>query len=133
MRRIGLALFWVLVGVSLIGMAVGEGLPFKVIASPKFGFARGALTVKIIVPRKPEHRHLAVAVDCDGFYRSWQEVIHGEDGPGVFDEMFESMPAGHCDVRATLYKIDPKVASGVSSRTVRDRACFAGMGVLCGE
>ena len=112
--------------------AFGELLPkFKVQASPKFGVSGGALCVKVIVPKLPENRRLAVAIDCDRFYRSWQDNIDGEQGPGAFDTCVDAMPAGQCVIGATVYRSDPKAKFGVSSKTVTDRACFAGMDVTC--
>lgn len=131
MTRIGLALLLVLMGTSLVGW-ITEGLRFRVQASPKFGLSGQTLTVKVTVPRKAEHRRLALLVDCDtGFFQSWQEAIHGEGGPGVFDWSRQKMAPGICHVLATVYWVDPKAKSGVASRSTSDVACFAGMDVVC--
>lgn len=129
MIRLGLSLFWVLVGVSVIGMLAPT--PIAVSVTPQIGMAGAALCVKVLIDRHAENRILATGIECDRYSRSWQEQLDGEDAPYARRHCFEGMPAGRCEVSARVYRVDRTAKDGVGSFGARATACFVGGEVEC--
>ena len=129
MTRLGLALLWVLVGVSLVGLFAPT--PVRLSVTPRFGMSGGSLCVKVLVERHAENRILATGIECDRYSRLWQEQLDGDTAPYERRHCFEKMPAGHCAIGASVYRVDRSEKNGVATFSARDTACFAGMDVEC--
>ena len=133
MIRLGLSLLVVLIGVSVTGWAVPESSkhPVRLNVSPHMGFDGQALCVKVTVPKHADNRILATAIDCDRFYRSWQEQINGDQSPYERRHCFEKMPQGRCAIGVSLFRMDAAEKNGVATFRANGESCFAGMDVTC--
>lgn len=131
MRRAGLACGWVILGVTLIGWATEKVKPVTVAVNPALGMSGKSLCLSVTVPRHADNRILATAIDCERFYRSWQEQLDGEDAAYARRHCFDKMPAGTCAIGVALFRVDGSKADGIAVYRDRGTACFAGGEVQC--
>ena len=131
--KIALAVFWVLVGVTVVGWlrAESDRYPVRVSVTPRVGMARQNLCVSVIVPRNSDNRILSTTVDCEHFYRSWQEQLNGDGAPYQRRTCVEKLPAGRCAIGVSLYRLDAKAKDGIAVYSDRGQACFIGGEVVC--
>ena len=131
MRRASLSLVWVVIAVSLIGWAVEKTKPVTLAVNPTLGMTGKSLCLSVTVPRHADNRILATAIDCERFYRSWQEQLDGEDAHYSRRHCFDGMPAGSCALSVALFRLDGSKADGIAVYRDRQTACFAGGEVQC--
>lgn len=127
------ALLVVILGVTVVGWLRDESekRPVRLTVTPQIGMARQSLCVSVIIPRHRDNRLLATVIDCEAFYRSWQEQINGEEAPYQRRHCFEKMPAGQCQIGASLFRLDATEKQGIAIYRADGSACFAGMETEC--
>lgn len=130
-RRASYALVWVILGVTLIGWAVETIKPVTLAVNPAIGMTGKSLCISVTVPRHTDNRILATAIDCERFYRSWQEQLNGEDAAYARRHCVDSMPAGACAIGVALFRLDGSKADGIAVYRDRQTACFAGGEAQC--
>lgn len=96
-----------------------------------FGMAGHPLCVQVRTPPHVDNRILATTIDCDNYFRSWQEQLDGANAIAVRRHCFEPMPPGQCVVGADLFRVDPTAKSGVRHFADRKNVCFTGGDVQC--
>lgn len=101
----------------------------EVRTSPRFGMAGQSLTVTVLVRRDARNRQLATVVDCELFFRSWQEQLSVRS-PYQRVNTIQKMPTGRCVVAVRLFRV---VDDRIVTLDAEDWACFSGMGLSCAE
>ena len=131
--KLPVALLVVLLGVTVVGWLRDESekRPVRVQVNPQLGMARQPLCVSVIIPRHRDNRLLATVIDCERFYRSWQEQINGEESPYQRRHCFEKMPPGRCAIGASLFRLDATEKQGIAIYRAEGSACFAGGETAC--
>jgi hypothetical protein len=99
--------------------------------SPRVGLAGHVLCVEVTVHRYLLNRQLATTIDCDNFFRAWQEQLDGANALYDRRHCFDPMPQGNCVVGADLYRLDPRAKAGIAHYAARSTVCFAGGDVEC--
>lgn len=97
--------------------------------SPRFGMAGQSLTVTVLVRRDARNRQLATVVDCELFFRSWQEQLSARS-PYQRVNTIQKMPTGRCVVAVRLFRVED---DQIVTLDAEDWACFSGMGLSCAE
>lgn len=120
-----------MIALVVLGLLVSHAMPVKVVASPAVGLAGHAICVTVIVAAHPDNRLLGTTIDCENYFRSWQEQLDGDRAIYSRRHCFEPMPQGQCVIGADLFRVDPKAKGGVAHFADRARACFAGDDVAC--
>ena len=95
--RILLVFFVVL---CLAPMGADERLSMRV--SPAVSYAPANLRVMAVVPNDKDNRAIEVVAESDGFYRSSEIPLEGEEGPRTTVVEFRSVPGGSYQIRAML-------------------------------
>jgi hypothetical protein len=99
-RQLLLGFFIVLLIAPMGPMNADERLVMRV--SPAVSYAPANLRVTTIVTSDKENRAIQVEAESDGFYRSSEIPLEGEEAPRTTVVEFRSIPGGNYTVRATL-------------------------------
>lgn len=132
-KRVGLALAVLIAALTLYGeTAKRVSLRLRAVDSKgkvvgeKIALSGAILRLTANIPRASENRWLATAIECDAYFRSWQERLDGERAPYSRESNVGPMPAGYCMVGVTVFWADAKAKSGISQQTALQPFCFMG-------
>lgn len=119
----------VLLAAVLALLAADAPKSLAVRVTPRFGMAGQPLSVSVLVARDARNRQLATVVDCELFFRSWQEQLSVRS-PYQRVTVIQKMPTGRCVVAVRLFRVED---DQIVTLDAEDWACFSGMGLSCAQ
>jgi hypothetical protein len=84
-----------------LGAGTRERLALKV--SPAVSFAPANLIVRTTIEADQQNRAVEIIAESDGFYRSSEIQLDGDNAPRTTMFEFRSLPQGMYEVKAILY------------------------------
>src|SRR5262245_12121931 len=102
-----------LLGILLTVAPLSGSEPLTLRVSPMQSFAPANLYIRLSIEPHANNRVVTVVAESEGYYRSSDVALEGEDGPRTVTVQFRSVPEGRYEIRGAVGDAQGREVSSV--------------------
>lgn len=91
---------------SSVGLRAGDDRPLDLSVTPRVTHSPGTIRVTATIDRHQANRKIIIEAESPAFYRSSSRNLDGADAARKDTRVFDNLPEGTYEIRATLERND---------------------------